>query len=299
MNKPLILLSSIGTMLGLTLFTSSAIGEEVNSFAPYTDTPTNGVWYEADVRPGGTAAIVDLTGLGGNLEFNQPRPIGAAKLTTDFTNAAKAEVAVVNDYGTVDNILSKLNVSYDYFKVTNGSQNLAAAPSIKLTFLNTVCLNSSGDCYGTLVYEPYWNGVSGPSNPPLDTWTPVNISASQGDFWWTGGFGQPNTAGGPPLRTLNEWFAAFSSDFPGASLVSISVGVGSYNQGQIGYFDNVAISGTNADATYDFEPAPQFETVGECVSTLIAENCSTLHGRDRANCNHTQQLTCFDIFGVK
>ena len=101
MNKPLILLSSIGTMLGLTLFTSSAIGEVVNSFAPYTDTPTNGVWYEADVRTGGTAAIVDLTGLGGDLENNQPLPVGAAKLTTDLTNAAKAEVAVVNDYGTV------------------------------------------------------------------------------------------------------------------------------------------------------------------------------------------------------
>jgi hypothetical protein len=49
-------------------------------------------WSKTDVRPGGTADIVDLTGTGGNLENNQPLPDGALKLTTDATNAAKAEV---------------------------------------------------------------------------------------------------------------------------------------------------------------------------------------------------------------
>lgn len=40
----------------------------VTSFAPFSETPTPGVWYEADVRPGGVASIVDLTGFGGDLE---------------------------------------------------------------------------------------------------------------------------------------------------------------------------------------------------------------------------------------
>lgn len=295
MNKSHILIGILGTVL----FTSSAIGATtiVNSFEP-TLSP-DGIWYESDVRTGGAAAIVDLTGTSGNLESNQPLPVGAAKITTDFTNAAKAEVAVNNNFGTVQSILGTWKVSYYYYKASNAGQNLTAAPSIKLTFFNPLCLASS-DCYGTLVYEPSWNGLNAPSssNPPLDTWKQEGADTYEGYFWWTGGFGQPNGAGGT-VKTFANWYAAFDTDFPGATLVSVSVGVGSYNQGQIGYFDNVAISGTNADATYDFEPAPQFETVGECVSTLIAESCSTLKGRDRANCNHEQQMICFDLFGVK
>ncbi len=114
-----------------------------------------------------------------------------------------------------------------------------------------------GDCFGTLVYEPTWNGPSaGSTNPAVGAWTTVNIDQSNGLFWWTGGFGQPNTTGGPPLLTLVGWKAALSSDFGDAVLFRVSVGVGSFNQGQIGYFDNVIIAGTNADASYDFEPAP-------------------------------------------
>jgi len=75
----------------------------VTSFAPATNV-TPGVWYESDVRPGGTASVTDLTGTGGNLEANQPLPIGAAKLTTDLTNASKTEVAVLNDYGVLGDI---------------------------------------------------------------------------------------------------------------------------------------------------------------------------------------------------
>ena len=56
--------------------------DTVTSFAPSTNT-CPGVWFESDVRQGGTASIVDLTGLGGDLENNQPLPTGAAKLHHD------------------------------------------------------------------------------------------------------------------------------------------------------------------------------------------------------------------------
>ncbi len=289
-------------VVSLLAFASTSFAQTtVTSFAPSSNTDL-GVWYENDVRTGGTASIADLVGQGGDLENNQPIPVGAAKITTDLTNSAKAEVGVLNEYGQPTNIFSTLNVAYSYHKATNAGQNLSAAPSIKLTFFNSVCddVASSGDCFATLVYEPYLND-DGPT-PTLDTWTTVNIDQNTGVFWTTGGFGFGNSGGGPPYKTLAEWLSESSSDFGDAELVRVSIGVGSYNQGQIGYFDDVSISHSSGDGfseSYDFEPPPEFETLGECVSTLIADNCTGLKGRDRATCNHEQQLACFDIFDIK
>lgn len=230
----------------------------VSVIAP-KDTLTPGVWEENDTRPGGATGIVDLTGAGGNLENDQPLPVAAAQLTTDFTDAAKAEIGVYNDYGLAGDIIETLQLAYDFYKASNPGQNAFASPSLKLAFYNPTCVSeaSAGDCYGELVWEYYWQGAG---DPPLDTWTPVSINATTGDFWWSGGFGLPNGFGGPPLYTLQEFLDAASTDFPGASLIRVSVGVGSYNQGQIGYFDNVSIvhgSGGGFDELYDFELGAQ------------------------------------------
>lgn len=289
---------------GIIALASSALAQTtVTSFAPSTNT-TAGVWFENDVRTGGTASIADLTGVTGNLETAQPLPVGAAKITTDFTNDAKAEVGVGDNYGTVAGILSTLQVSYAWHKAANAGQNLNAAPSLKLSFYNPSCVDASNnpglDCFGALVYEAYQNGFG--NHPAVDTWNTSSVDYTNGKWWWTGGFGSPNQAGGPADKTLAQWQALLSSlstDFAGASLVLVSIGVGSYNQGQVGYFDNVTIAGTNADASYDFEPAPTFETLGECISTLIADDCTGLKGKGRAMCNHASQMTCFDLFGVK
>jgi hypothetical protein len=271
--------------------------EVVVSFGP-PDTTDTGVWFKDDVRPGGTAGTEDLTGLGGDLEDHQPLPIGAAKLTTDGTNEAKAEVAVIDGYGMPQNILASLQLAYAYHKASNPGQNLAAAPSIKLSFFNPVCDDpaSAGDCFGTLVYEPTWNqpGSEGSSAAvPLDTWLAVEIDDVNGLFWWTGGFGQPSGAGGPPLRTLADWADVLSSDFGDSELIKVSVGVGTFNPGQIGYFDDVQISHSHDggfNAWYDFEPAvgpptdkddckrggwksfnnPVFKNQGECVRSVVS-----------------------------
>jgi hypothetical protein len=272
--------------------------EIVTSFGPPGTTDT-GVWFEDDVRTGGSASIEDLTGAGGALENDQPLPIGAATLTTDLTDEAKAEVAVIDGYGMPLDILVTLGVFYSYYKANNAGQNLSAAPSIKLTFFNPVCDDpvSAGDCFGTLVYEPTWNqpGSIGSSVlVPTDEWIDVAIDADNGVFWWTGGFGEANSFGGPPLRTLADWAAVFSSDFGDAELFKVSVGVGTFNQGQIGYFDDVQIvhgSGGGFDRAYDFEPqigppldkdecknggwmtfnTPVFRNQGDCVS-FVASN---------------------------
>ena len=285
------LLAAFSVVVGLMVLASPVHAQTtVTSFAPSTNT-TPGVWFENDVRTGGTASIADLTGLGGDLETAQPLPSGAALLTTDLTNPAAANVGVLNNYGTPDSIFSALSIMYSYHKATNPdpAANVFAAPSLKLTFFNTMCddlasqtpPSGNPDCFATLVYEPTWNGPTSTSvspastTPATDEWTVVTINEDTGLFWTTGGFGFANSFAGPPIKTLADWRTALSSDFGDSDLLAVSVGVGSFNQGQIGYFDDVQIAGTNANDSYDFEPALTFETLGECVSTLIADNCSS------------------------
>lgn len=224
----------------------------------------NGKWFKSDMRDDGTATIVFLVGLGGDLENNQPLPISAALLTTGLSNSDKAEVAVANNYGLASAVLTAIELTYSYYKETVAGGNIFAAPAIKLTLFAS---GGTGDNFGTLVYEPSWNQPGGGSQAvPADAWQNLIIDPNTGSgddasggWWWTGGFEIPSGAGGPPLRSLAEWAAAFvaadPADFPTAGVVAVSVGVGTFNQGQKGYFDDVTITNTLADACYDFELA--------------------------------------------
>lgn len=289
-NRPTITALAAASLL----LVSSAAGQiTVSEFAPEpTGVPPLGVWFESDIRGDGEAAVVSLFGEGGNLENAQPLPLGAARLITLDSNDDKAEVAVVDNYGTVGDILSSFELAYSFYKASVPDTNAAAAPSIKLTISNPNCAEGV-DCFGTLVYEPNWNGPGATSpnppstNPTPDVWTPVQIDADNGLFWWTGGFGQSNSFGGPPIRTLNEWADVMSPDFLTASVVAVSVGVGTFNPNQVGYFDDVRIShafGAGFDKQYDFEPVPQnkdeckqggwqafgFENQGLCIKSVVA-----------------------------
>ena len=61
---------------------------------------------------------------------------------------------------------------------------------------------------------------------------------------------------------------------------------------------NAAFPAGCAGGEFGLELTPPFDSLGECVSTLIDENCSGLKGQDRAACNHDQQDFCFELFGV-
>ncbi len=239
----------------------------VSVFAPYSATPTDGVWYEMRVEAGGAASIVDLSGVGGNLENNQPLPVGAALLTTGSDNADVAHVGVADSYGNASDILtdSSLAIAYSFYKGSAGDLNAFAAPAIRLTLNNPLAV---GDGYGSLVYEPYWQ-TDPIATVPTDDWITEEISSTTGLFWWDGGFGQANSFGGPPLRTLSDWVTVFDSEFADAELVALSVGVGTYNQGQTGYFDDVSISYTGYDEAYDFEPIPEPATAWMVLIGLI------------------------------
>lgn len=240
----------------------------VNDFdAAYS---ANGSWFVSQAAASGSASVVSLSGVGGKLESDQPLPSGAARLTTALDNASRIDVAVRDDYGLAGNILRSLALSYSYYRENQPGGNTSAAPSLKLTFFNS---NYVGDGFVTLVYEPYWqpNGVV--NNPIAGEWIDATISFSTGLFWQNGGFGQASSAGGPPLRTLEGWLATFDSGFGGAELTQISIGMGTFNQGVTGYFDDVRVAhsfGGGYSANYDFELSSTGQVPSPASLPLVA-----------------------------
>jgi len=252
-----IALSVSSLAMGL-LAIPGAQAETINIFAPYTPTPTPGVWFNSDVRETSTTGIVDLSGAAGDLGANVPAGTGAAKLTTGPTVNDKAEVAVGGNFGTFgDFVLNGGSVSYDYFKASAGDGNPSAAAAIKLSIQD---FNSTeSDTFTTFVYEPYLNG----NNPPAtDVWTSASADGSTGNFWHTGFYSDPNQGGGP-AQTLSDWLTHFGNDILDAVIIGISVGVGSNNISQTAYFDNIQFTtGSTANGRiapssttyiYDFE----------------------------------------------
>jgi len=199
-------------------------------------------WANTDTRPGGTTSIE-----------NGPGNVGALKLSTNATNAAKAEVGIFGNFGTVSSLISNgFSISYDWFDVSGTG---VAAPSIKLAFYNA---GFAGDGYGQLVFEPYAQGASATSyiTPTQDVWNTTTVDLNNGRSWNTGMFGVGSSFAGPPNNTLAEWLPLFDSAFQNAQLVGVSIGLGSFNPSEMGFVDNVNISGTLLDDNYDFSVVP-------------------------------------------
>ena len=193
----------------------------------------DGQWVHTDTRPGGSATIETLSG---GAAIGAPLPTGAAKLTTT-NGASKAEVGVRDNYGLVRNILRSLDLHFSYYKEAVG--DAAPAPSLKLSFANPSVVGSGPNRgFITLVWEAYVQPFPVFTNPATNVWTDVDIDFDSGRFWGTNGFGNTNSAGGSPYRTLQEWTLALSADFSDAALVAVAIGVGSNNLNQVGYFDS-------------------------------------------------------------
>jgi hypothetical protein len=296
MKKVLFALTAL-SMLGIST-TAHAVVTVVNQFLPNTPTPTVGQWYLTDVRSNGTASIPDLTGQGGNLEFNQPLPSGAALLTTGIPVPAdgtdKAEVGTFDDYGVASTVLNNINLGYSYYRTNLSGGNTVAAPSLKIAvFSATGTGTGNNDSFGFLIYEPYVNPIS---TPPSGSWQNVSIDQTTGTgstsgdgWWWSGGFGIGSSFGGPAYRSLSEWVTAFQSgtdaaDFATAHVTSFSVGVGSVNPGVTGYFDAVSIAipgGTNV--VYDFQAVPEPTTWGLITLGLVGIGYVTRHRKKIEN----------------
>lgn len=237
----------------------------VTQILPATITPAVGTWYESGVQAGGTIGIVDLTGVGGNLETAQPLPTGAGKITTTSDNQSRAQAFTYADFGDAASFLSNVTLGYNYYKTTNPS-NVSAAPSLKL---NVQSLVGTGDNFGTLIYEPYWNQSPGDLVPDADAWQAASIPANagggddnHGGWWWSGGFEIGSGAGGPPLRSLTEWVSAFQAsdpvDFATARVTAIGIGEGTFNTNEVSYFDNISYAVVGGPSeTWDFQAIPE------------------------------------------
>jgi len=260
----------IAALLGVAgmVLASPGNAETVNAFdATFT---TDDAWFLADVRENGTADIVDLTGEGGALENDQPLPNGAAKLTTGASNADKAEVGItrIGGYGTVGDFLTTGgSLRYSYLKGGAGDLNPFAAASIKITVLDTNISETANqaatgpqddDGFATFIYEPNWNlGTLGNADAvPTDQWITADISGTSGTFWHTGIYNAGNLFGdGSDAFTLQDWSDLFGGDLLDATILGISIGVGTSNQGQTAFFDDVQFTSGAINLEYDFEAA--------------------------------------------
>jgi hypothetical protein len=263
-------------LLGAACAFSASVGSAavVNQILPPSMTPAVGSWYQSGVQGGATIGIVDLTGAGGNLETAQPLPTGAGKITTPNDNTARAEAYTYADFGDAASFLGNVQLGYNYYKTTN-PLNPSAAPALKLIVNST---GGTGDNYGTLIYEPYWNVTT----PTPDVWQNVSISSStggggndaSGGWWWSGGFEIPSGSGGPPLRSLTEWVAAFQTsdptDFATARVVALGIGEGTYNPGEVSYFDGISYAALGGGQTWDFQAVPEPASIGMAMIAGVA-----------------------------
>ncbi|MES2437389.1 MAG: hypothetical protein V4519_05265 [Patescibacteria group bacterium] len=213
-------------------------------------TPSNTQgWATADTRPGGTVNFV--------VDPTSPFPDGALQLTTDDTNAAKAQYL----HAATGTLASVTDLSY-YTKQVAGPA--VAAPSYQLA----VDLNGAAEGgFANLVYEPYWNGTVVPG-----TWQQWDVDAGQ--FWSSKTFTEgtcstTNGAGGPPFYTLE----ALKTACPDAVVLGFGVNVGTYNPGYNVYTDGVVFN----DTTYNFEVNVVIEDV-DTTAPAVPMHVSPLNG---------------------
>jgi hypothetical protein len=239
--------------------------------APITDLD-NQPWQTSLVTADGTAEIVNLAGLGGNLENNAPLQTGAVKLQTGSSAGSRAEIQLrpAGGFGTVSDLFTA-NLSFSYSMYKGNTGNAEPAPSFKMQFYNASPVIDP-DGYMELVFEPYWNqpGAEGSSSAvPAGDWIDYTVNLTNGLLWSTGGFGASNSGGGPPLRNLENWLSDLNADFGDANLFGISLGLGSNTPNQTGYVDNVRVNAGNYSKTFDFEAAVEVPAPASLPLLLI------------------------------
>ncbi len=268
---------TLGLTVAITQAQTNVIVSELGSGSSSADTST---WLISTLDGDASASLVSLTDLGGDLETNASGN-SALRLTTGSSNSDRIRVGVFTDLGDAASVLSSIELSFNYYKATVDGGNIYAAPSLRLIVSSS---SGTGDNYGELVYEPYWNQPGGGAPAaPADAWQSVTINSSSGSgadasggWWWTGGFEIANGAGGPPLRSLSEWVTAFQSadatDFATAQIAGFSFGVGTYNLDQLGYVDGLDISisdGLNASYQFSASAVPEPSTYATLLGGAV------------------------------
>src|SRR5574340_78625 len=230
--------------VGASLAALVAVGA-AGSTIVVTPTNTQG-WTTSDTRPGGSVGFV--------ADATAPAGVGALRLTTDSTTAAKAQYMHATDTPLAS--VSELG----YETKQNSASFAQGDPSYQLV----ACLGGwdGSTCTGftTFVFEPYWNTSQGVvTNGVWQTW---DVASAGGLMWssrsYDDGAGCAVTAGagGPPLYSLGQ----IQAMCPNADVVGFGVSIGTYNPSYDVETDLVDFNGT----TYDFEPYAVALTKDQC-----------------------------------
>ena len=246
-NSKWFLVFSLMAIFAMVAVTSSTATLLVGPTIVVTPTNTQG-WSTADTRPGGAVNFV--------LDGSAPAGLGALQLTTDATNAAKAQYMHAANVPLAD----VTELSYYTKQISASFAEGEASYQLPVClggFVGTTCVG-----FTTLVFEPYWNpGLGNPGGNVIpNVWQEWNVDAGQ--FWSSSnanGGGACTTvsgAGGPPFYTL----AGLKSVCPNAVVVGFGVNIGTYNPSYNVYTDLFNFNGT----VYDFEPYEVATNADQC-----------------------------------
>lgn len=238
-----------------------------------TPTNTRG-WSTADTRPGGAVAFV--------LDATAPGGTGALQLTTNNTNAAKAQ------YLHLASTLLADVTDLSYWTKQNSVAVSISAPSYQLVVRLCGLPIDPNDPIGftTFVFEPYQSGLAVTTVTP-EVWQSWDVDAGQ--MWSSkpvtcGSESVSAGAGGAPFYTL----ADLQTRFPNAVATGFGVNIGSYNPSYDVQSDLVQFNET----IYDFEvhstptgpddckkggwstfnpPTGPYKNQGQCVSAFVPQ----------------------------
>jgi hypothetical protein len=231
---------------------------------------------------GATAGFVNLatevseSGRNGTLVTGAPGSITSAlRLHTRDVNNDKAEVGIkfydgAANKGLFNGMLFKVMVTegisfeYSFFKAKNSLfNNVAPAPAIKMAVYSP-----STTKFTTFSWEPYVGGLV-IGNPAIDSWiynlvdttTGTSTLPTSGGNGWT----QTKWPPGPSfwqsnVGSLNNWAAYFdmnpwtpnANPMDDAIVISVSIGLGSYNPSVTSYVNSLRIFVGDYDWKWNF-----------------------------------------------
>ncbi|HVF95101.1 MAG TPA: PEPxxWA-CTERM sorting domain-containing protein [Sphingomonas sp.] len=200
-----------------------------------TGTFTTNQWYQANVGGGGTVGITTDYARSGN---------GSAYFATT-SGASKGDLQY--NFSTPVLLSSLTSVSYDFYRSSTSTVDANLTPVFRFDIFE------DANFAGSLVFE---NVYQSQSAAPVNTWTTLTASLSNGIFWATNARLGPTFAsadGGQ--KTLDAWIAANEGTL---RVTGVSIGAGSgWNNGIFaGGIDNVnfAFSGGPTN-NFNFEVA--------------------------------------------
>jgi hypothetical protein len=189
----------------------------------------------ADTRPGGEVSFVG--------DPSAPLGDGALRLTTNATNAAKAQYMKAVSLPLAD--ITDLAFTSKQVSASYAGGNASYQIAVNLCGENS---------FTTFVSEPYQNGSVTPG-----TWQTWDVDAGQfccSRYVTCGASSVVAGAGGAPFYTL----ADLKTSFPLATVIGVGVNIGSYNPSYDIFVDSLVLN----EITYNFEVYSQPSTIDEC-----------------------------------